>query len=256
MKTKRSRLVEYINGVRITSMHIAVYNAIKKLSHKHGYCYAFNQIIADMCMITKSRVSHIITDLVRAGMLYRFVRYADDKKTVILRELTVIPEDVYKMANTEPDAEPDGEKMQSLAEIVENYVAQHRMSDEQQRQRGHVFSMARRLGVAPMFIVSIVLKYGKEKAFPKLEKVLSAACASSAIENIYAWVSGMMKKSNISLGKRAAREMAKPSHSVRYKTQHVARTEEPQGDGNAFLERYAKLKGAEAAARLRSHCSF
>lgn len=130
------------------------------------------------------------------------------------------------------------------------------MSDEQQRQRGHVFNMARRLGIAPMFIVSLVLKYGKEKAFPMLEKVLSAACASSCINNIYAWVTGMMQKGNVNFGKRAQHEMQKPSHSVRYKTQHPKREDVPKGDGNSFLELYARKKGAEAAARLRSHCSF
>lgn len=261
---KGKRQFKIINSVRITSTHELVLEKIKKLSHKHGYCWAFNGILADMCCLSKTRVSHIITDLVRAGMVYRFINYADDKKTVILREMTVIPEEVYTMANADADADAaekakDAE-MKSLAEIIEDYVAAHKMSDEQQRQRGHIFSMARRLGLAPLFIVSILLKHGKEKAYSKLEKVLVAACASSAISDIYAWVTGMMRKSNINLGKRAKNEMRKPSHSVRYKTKHVIAERKPQVTRQStsdILSGWAAKGGkwAELAAKMAKHAN-
>jgi len=242
-----TRMAEVVNDIRITSSHKFVLRVITDLSFKNGYCWAFNEAISKMTSLSTSRVSHIITDLVRAGMLFRFIKFNDAGK-VCWRELMAIPPEVYQMAKDDPD------KQAKLGERVAGYIKAHEESEEERRMQGHVFSLARRLGLSPMFVVQLILKHGKA-AMAKIEKVFSMAITASGIRNIYGWITSMMQ-GDPKPTKKAKREIQKPSHSVRVKTAHVSlepkQKEEPMQDVGSAIERLFQSR-PELAAKLKRH---
>lgn len=81
-----------VNGIRLVEAHLSVYNAIKRLAKKQGYCTAWNEQIGNDWMVNKSpdRVSHIITDLRRAGLVSVLCIYEKGRNFVKMRKLTIV----------------------------------------------------------------------------------------------------------------------------------------------------------------------
>lgn len=91
-----------VNGVHLCGMHWFVLEKIRQLSKKHSYCYASNNYIASLVHLSRSRVAHIISDLCRAGMVFRHVQYdQENPKLVIRRDLVPVPEKIYKQLGQE-----------------------------------------------------------------------------------------------------------------------------------------------------------
>lgn len=91
-----------VNGVALCSTHWFVLEKIRQLSKKHSYCYASNSYIASLVHLSRSRVAHIISDLCRAGMVFRHVQYdQENPKLVIRRDLVPVPEKIYKQLGQE-----------------------------------------------------------------------------------------------------------------------------------------------------------
>ncbi len=81
-----------VNGIRLVEAHLSVYNAIKRLAKKQGYCTAWNEQIGNDWMVNKSadRVSHIITDLRRAGLVSVLCIYEKGRNFVKMRKLAIV----------------------------------------------------------------------------------------------------------------------------------------------------------------------
>ncbi len=81
-----------VNGVKLNNTHLAVYNCVKRLSKKQGYCSAWNEQIGKDWMVNRSpdRVSHILTDLRRAGLVAVLCIYEKGRNFVKHRKLTIV----------------------------------------------------------------------------------------------------------------------------------------------------------------------
>ena len=81
-----------VNGVRLVESHLSVYNAVKRMSKKKGYCSATNEQIGNDWMVNKSadRISHILTDLRKAGLVSVLCIYEKGRNFVKLRKLTIV----------------------------------------------------------------------------------------------------------------------------------------------------------------------
>lgn len=81
-----------VNGIKLNNTHLAVYNCVKRLSKKQGYCSAWNEQIGKDWMVNRSpdRVSHILTDLRRAGLVAVLCIYEKGRNFVKHRKLTIV----------------------------------------------------------------------------------------------------------------------------------------------------------------------
>ena len=74
------------NGITISAMHTILYNQVKYLSKK-GVCYASNSYLAKKIGRSKTRVSHLLTELRRAGLIAIRLVYAESKDNKPSREV-------------------------------------------------------------------------------------------------------------------------------------------------------------------------
>lgn len=82
-----------------------LYCEITALSNERGYCWGSNTYFAEFFGASESTVLRWINALIKAGYLWREIRYAEDGKTVLERRLTIVPvsvQDALKNGQTPP----------------------------------------------------------------------------------------------------------------------------------------------------------
>lgn len=175
---------EVINGIRINSSHIRVRDLIKKWSHTAGFCWASNVTIAEKLKLSKSYVSHIITDLNRAGMIGRKICFSQEK-TFESRRLMAFKEVVtMEVANKKVD-----EKIKDNIEKAE----QRRLVEN-----------GKRVGIAPAGVMRAIKQFGRDK----VDEALAIVRASNSVTSPYAYFCSALKK-GWKAGKKATKLMQK-----------------------------------------------
>ena len=165
------------NGVA-TNTHLYVLETIKKLSQKKGYCWATNFTLGELLHITANRVSHVISDLVNAGLLARQLFFNDRgevaERRLMARTTPLVKHDKEQVKGTIIDKEQGTEASVQPAQKVDC----HRVVNQ---TKGKVLKMGYNLGIGISIVMRQIEKHGLTYVIEKLHIVASS---NSAISNI------------------------------------------------------------------------
>lgn len=89
----------YENGVKLTTTHKYLFEQLIKLAHQKGYCWAKNENLAEWFDMSKSRISHILTDLRRAGLISIQCIYKKGTKFVEERRIAICHKLSHNLTN-------------------------------------------------------------------------------------------------------------------------------------------------------------
>lgn len=177
--------MKMINGVRLTSSHIAMYETIFNYSCKTQFCWASNSTLADEIFISKSYASHLISDLVRIGWVYRKITLDEKTKEFHSRQLVPLgklcqPEEaIRKVKLMEQDHTKKGERMRLIAN-------------------------GKKVGIAPLRLMGALHRFGAEK----VDRALAIVRASNVVNDPIGLFFGALN-GDYTPGKRAKRLMGK-----------------------------------------------
>lgn len=81
-----------VNGIRLVESHYMVYGVIERELAEWGTCVASNEAIGKDWMVNKSpdRVSHIISDLHKAGIIGVDIEHPDVAYAGAVRTITIL----------------------------------------------------------------------------------------------------------------------------------------------------------------------
>lgn len=177
--------MKMINGVRLTSSHIAMYETIFNYSRKTQFCWASNSTLADEIFISKSYASHLISDLVRIGWVYRKITLDEQTKEFHSRQLV-----------------PLGKLCQS-EEAIEK-VKLMELDHTKQGERMRLMANGKKVGIAPLRLMGAIHRFGVEKVDAALAIVRASNVVNDPIGLFFGALNG-----DYTPGKRAKRLMGK-----------------------------------------------
>ena len=168
--------VEVINNTALNSTAFHVYRVIRALQKQRGFCWASNEALAKEVKVSKSYLSHLLTALDRAGLIYRNI-VRDDKGEISYRQMVA-----FKEAKETAVSQEEFEKL--LADKTEQGT--------------------KNLNIAPLVIMRAVMKYGAEKVDVALAIVKASCSCVNPIKYFFCAL-----KYGWEAGKRAARYIGK-----------------------------------------------
>lgn len=222
--------MKQVNGIRLTVAHEAAYDTVFKLSRKTGFCWASNSSIAGMLGLSKSYVSHLLTDLERAGWMFRKITLDDQthefqyRQLVPLDKLCTPEEALEKVRLMELDHTAKGERIRLVAN-------------------------GKKIGIAPLRIMGAIHAFGAKR----VDEALSIVRGSHVVNNPVKLFFAALHKGFIP-GKRAEKLVGKAyiTKSVHYKLAPLDPVEVQKDDrpvDPAIAAMIAKMK--QTAARCR-----
>ena len=233
-----------------TNTHLYVLETIKKLSRKKGYCYAFNFTLAKMLHITANRVSHVISDLVNAGLLARQL-FFNDRGEVVERRLKAI-----EPKKTTPLVENTKEQTEGVKTNINNGDISPRKSDWKKpitQVKGKAVKMGYELGISIGIVMKQIQKYGLAYVIEKLHIV---ANSNSAISNVKLFICAC--RDNYQPSKKATKARDTKPFSVRPSGYNVIVAPAPEApkaqaltkDNDFVKELMAKFGGKSLGKKL------
>lgn len=208
---------DVVNGIKMTSTHVLLFERIEYLSAKTGSCWANNRSLAEMMGKSMSRVSHIITDLRRAGLVAVKLMYSPKiPKMVLARYVRILDKPVTCPIAT------NREEQTRIVKTNNNDV-------EKETETSHhaaVGQKAAALGISPVLYATKVLEYGRKLAGNKpcsfeemkelgvnyVEEKLALLNSSLSVKNPIAYFFAALKN-NWQLGKKAKKDIGKPARN-------------------------------------------
>ena len=131
------------HGIRIAGGHEIVFNKIKLLAKRNGFCWASNETIAALTGYSADYVSHIITDLYRIGWLYRRVEL--DRNNAFVARVLVPMDRLYT-----PDE-------------MEAKISELEAKKDMDGIRNRLCKNGEILGISPVEIRRAIYQYGAER---------------------------------------------------------------------------------------------
>ena len=167
-----------VNGVRLVESHLSVYNAVKRLSKKKGYCTAWNEQIGNDWMVNKSgsRVGHILSDLRKAGLVSVLCIYAEHRNFVKLRKLAIVG-DFLNAVNPILSSLATNNDKHSL-ECTNN---KNNNQDKKDAAIKNAMETARKLRISWWRVLIAIRKYGIRYVQEKLAIVANSRSATNAV---------------------------------------------------------------------------
>ncbi len=164
-----------VNGVRLVESHLSVYNAVKRLSKKKGYCTAWNEQIGNDWMVNKSadRVSHILTDLRKAGLVSVLCIYEKGRNFVKLRKLTIVG-DFLKAVSPILSSIATNSKVHSVG-------CNNNTNNTKDEPLKNLMRSAQKLGISPYRVVIAVRKWGLKYVQEKMAIVANSRTVKNPI---------------------------------------------------------------------------
>ena len=146
--------------------HLEVFDKIKQLCHKLGYCYADNRYLAKELDLSISRISHIISDLYNAGLVERDITYKKGLKQVEQRYLRIATARVARgiVKDSQKQNVSDNIKIKPTSPI-----------------RTQAVQMGVKLGINMMIVLKMVEKYGADYVMEKLHIVANSLSVKSNV---------------------------------------------------------------------------
>lgn len=169
-----------IHAIKITAAHELTFEKIRLLAKKTGFAWANNATISRITGFSKSYVSHLLTDLVRIGWMYRRIEL-DENKAFEARML--VPLDRLC---------PDKEKIDARIKEME----QQKDEEGVKNRLCHNGSV---LGITPQEIRNAIHRFGADR----IEELLCIIKASNTCKHPRKFFYAGLKKIFIA-GKRAA----------------------------------------------------
>ncbi|WP_294159501.1 hypothetical protein [uncultured Selenomonas sp.] len=171
-----------VNGVHLSATHWSIYKLVKGLAKKHTYCYAGNNYIARELHLSRSRISHCITDLCHAGMLCRRCHAEDSEhpQWITRRDLLPVPKKIYE--NIPTDAPEVGEHIATLMEALHGYAVRKEDDKKQVAQRRRLFHKAQQNGILKHELIAI-LHSAAHWPLDYIEEKLGILTASISVES-------------------------------------------------------------------------
>ena len=154
-----------IRNGKASGIHQLVLEKVNMLSKDKGYCFASNHAIAKMLDRHEDRISHIIGELVDAGLLLRKLVFSAERRNIVKERFLWIAEGVeifgsQRVATFDKEQEsmplPDPETLDHLAVITAN-----------------------KLGIATAFVLKMIRSFGVQYVLQKINIV----AASNAVNN-------------------------------------------------------------------------
>lgn len=171
---------EIVNGIKVTSSHRLVHDLVMRWSKNGGFCWATNQSISEKLKLSKSYVSHIITDLHRAGLIGRKITFTN-RNEFQCRQLVA-----FKEAATVEEADAKVEEREA--------------KNKEKAIRKRLTANGRRVGIAPFTVLQAIAHYGSEA----VDRALAILRASNTVCNPYAYFAKALS-SAWQAGKRASK---------------------------------------------------
>lgn len=173
--------MKQVNGIRLTVAHEAAYDTVFKLSRKTGFCWASNSSIAGMLGLSKSYVSHLLTDLERAGWMFRKITL--DEQTHEFQYRQLVPLD----------------KLCTPEEAVEK-VRLMELDHTSKGERARLVANGKKLGISPLRIMGAIHAFGAKR----VDEAMSIVRQSHVVNNPVKLLFAALHKGFIP-GKRAER---------------------------------------------------
>ncbi len=189
------------NGVKITHSHKAVFRVIKSLAKKTGQCFATNSYIgkSEDIDLSPSRVSHLISDLVKAGRLAVLLE-PTGRKNETQRRITVIPASIGAQGGVARDSEQH--------KVVSNI---NKNNNDEHEKRQELIELGKRLNIEPSVIYGQLLVHPIEYVKEKLAIVDASRTVKSTVKLFLAAC-----HKNFTAGKRAKQRMVSPTQYQRH----------------------------------------
>jgi len=169
-----------VNGVRLVESHLSVYNAVKRMAKKTGFCTAWNEQIGKDWMVNKSadRVSHIISDLRRAGLVSVLCIYAEGRNFVKCRKLAITG-DFLKAVN------PILSSIATKSE-VHSVGCNNKTNNTKDEPLKKLMESARKLRISPYRIGIAVRKWGLKYVQEKMAIVANSRSVNNPVAYLLA----------------------------------------------------------------------
>lgn len=154
-----------IRNGKASGIHQLVLEKVNMLSKDKGYCFASNHAIAKMLDRHEDRISHIIGELVDAGLLLRKLVFSATRRNIVKERFLWVAEGVeifcsHRVATFGKEQEsmptPQPATLDHLAVITAN-----------------------KLGIASAFVLKMIRTYGVQYVLQKINIV----AASNAVNN-------------------------------------------------------------------------
>ena len=188
-----------VNGIRLVESHLSVYNAVKRLSKKKGYCTAWNETIGSDWMVNKSpdRVSHILSDLRRAGLISVLCIYEKGRNFVKMRKLTIVG-DFLKAVN--PNLSSIATNNETLSRTNNN-----KNTEPQNAPMKTLMETAMKLGIGWQRVLFAIKTYGLKYVQEKMTLVANSRSMTNPVGYFIAALNHNWKPN-----KRASRKVGMP----------------------------------------------
>ena len=131
------------NGINLNAMAYSLHRLIRSMQAKRGFCWATNAQLAGIMHITSDYVSHLLTLLDRAGLVYRHIERDKKTKEVLYRQLYAFKE---------------AEETATKKEVIEQLEADR--TEEGQRRR--LVHNGLNVGITTPKVLFAIKKYGVE----------------------------------------------------------------------------------------------
>ena len=131
------------NGINLNAMAYSLHRLIRSMQAKRGFCWATNAQLAGIMHITSDYVSHLLTLLDRAGLVYRHIERDKKTKEVLYRQLYAFRE---------------AEETATKKEVIEQ-LESDRTEDGQRRRLVH---NGMNVGIAPKKVLFAIKTFSAE----------------------------------------------------------------------------------------------
>lgn len=169
-----------INNIRLNSNALHVRDKIIALQGKKGFCWASNRELAAMIGVSASYLSHQLTSLVRAGLLYRRLE-RDEHGEIVCRQMVA-----FKKARDTALAEDEIKKLEE--------------DKTEQGTRMRLVANGKNVNISPYSVIRAIKEFGAEKVDIALSIVKASNTCKSPIKLFFAALRQGYRAGKIALG--------------------------------------------------------
>lgn len=164
-----------VNGVRLVEAHQNLYYAIKRLAKERGYCGAWNKQLAADWQVQKSadRVSHLLTDLRRAGLISLRIEYFDNSRCVKKRFIRIVADFFEAIAPIAPPIATNSE--------VHSVGCNNKNKQQQDEPTKKLMESARKLCISPYRVSIAIKKWGIKYVQEKIAIVANSRTVKNPV---------------------------------------------------------------------------
>lgn len=238
-----------INGVKIGTSHRFLLQKLSYLSKERGYCYAMNEYLGKFLNLSKSRISHLLSDLRKAKMIDVLLIYDTEHKLQVIGRRIAVLSDARGIA--------ENSKVQNEKSIKDNIETDETVDNSAVKSAKPLNPLTEvcKNGAMVGIPVNVTLKSAERYGITRVREALSICAVSKSVRSMVAYFLGALKKgyrpnrqAKKVVGKTVKRSVfktpMKPDLSNEY-----ANTRKVTTADNEFLKEFAE-KHSKLAGRL------